>query len=106
MQLFIRLFGAALLTACASRQGSTVGAPLDAPSSSASYLCPPTMNLRVRISATSATIMVDNDGPYTLPQVTTRADVSVYSDGQHELQISRDIASYGTPRRLRECSRN
>jgi hypothetical protein len=105
MQLFIRLCGVALLAACASRQGSTVGTPLVTPTS-VSYLCPPTVNLRVRISATSATIMVDNDGPYTLPQVTSRTDYSVYSDGQHVLQISRDNASYGIGRRLRECSRN
>ncbi len=104
MRLFLGLVGLTL-SACASRQGSTVGAPLHTPSS-ASYLCPPTVNLRVRLSATSATIMVDNDGPFTLPQVTERADHSVYSDGLHVLQIAGDNASYGTGRRLRECSRN
>lgn len=105
MRLHIALVSLTLLTACASRQGATAGTPLESPTS-ASYLCPPTVNLRVRLGATSATIMVDNDGPFTLPQVTGRADFTMYSDGLHVLQISRDNASYGTGRALHACSRN
>ncbi len=105
MRRSIGLLCVTLLTACASRQGSTVGTPLDTPTN-ASYLCAPMTNLRVRLSGTTATIMVDSDGPYTLPQVTGRADYALYSDGTHVLQLSRDNTYYGIGRRLRECSRN
>jgi hypothetical protein len=105
MRCLIMSLGFTLLTACASQQGSTVGTPLDPPSR-ASYLCPPSVSLRVRLSATSATITVDNDGPFTLPQVSGRTDYTVYSDGVHVLQISRDAAAFGTGRVLHACSRN
>lgn len=106
MQRAVRILASiAVVTACASRQGSTVGAPLVAPSSE-TYTCAPTRVLHVRIRGTSATIMVDNDGPFTLPQATSRADIAVYSDGYHTLQISRDQASYGVSRgQMRACSR-
>ena len=95
-----------LLTACASRQGSAVGAPLSGPTT-ATYSCAPTLSLRVRLGGTSATIMVDGDGPFTLPQVTGRSDYTVYSDGAHTLQIYRDTASYGIGRgQLHPCTRS
>ena len=95
-----------LLTACASRQGSAVGTPLSGPAT-ITYSCAPTLSLRVRLGGTSATIMVDGDGPFTLPQVTGRSDYTVYSDGAHTLQIYRDTASYGSGRgQLHPCTRS
>jgi membrane-bound inhibitor of C-type lysozyme len=100
------LMSIAMLTACASRQGSTVGTPLTQPTM-LSYSCAPTLSLRVRVGATSATVMVDGDGPFTLPQVTSRSDYAVYSDGAHTLQLYRDQASYGVGRGLlHPCSRS
>ena len=61
----------------------------------------------MRTSATSTTIMIDNDGPFTLPQTTSRAGLTVYSDGFHTVQIYQDQASYSEGRgQLRACVRS
>jgi hypothetical protein len=97
--------GGLLVSACGPAQ-TGVGKPLRNANPTISFICTPMLNLRVRFDATSATVTADGEGPFTLPQVTSRSDFSLYSDGQHVLQISQNSASYGIGRaRLQPCSR-
>ena len=94
-----------ILCACGPVR-SGVGTPLPTTNPVIAYVCAPMLNLRVRIDGTSATVYVDSDGPYTLPQMSGRSDYTVYSDGQHVLQIYQSNASYGIGRsRLQPCTR-
>ena len=94
-----------ILCACGPVR-SGVGTPLPKTNPTISYVCAPMLNLRARFDATSATLYIDGDGPYTLPQVSGRSDYTVYSDGQHVLQIYQSNASYGIGRgRLQPCTR-
>jgi hypothetical protein len=95
----------ALLAACASRP-PVVGSPLESPQPTVTYSCVKVLKLRVRIDATSASVTIDNDGPYVLPQTSARLDVAVYSDGQRTLQIFRSQAYFSVGRGQPEtCSR-
>jgi hypothetical protein len=95
----------ASLLACAAPR-SAIGTPLPRANPTYSYVCTPMLNLRVRFDATSATVTADGEGPFTLPQVTGRSDYTVYSDGQHVLQVYQSNASYGIGRaRLQPCTR-
>ncbi len=106
MPVLLRTLTCALLMiACAPRPGG-VGTPLPKANPTFSYVCAPMLNLRVRFDATSASVTADGDGPFTLPQVTGRSDYTVYSDGQHVLQVYQNNASYGIGRaRLQPCTR-
>lgn len=96
---------ALLFAACAPSQGG-VGRPIRNANPTISFVCTPMLNLRVRFDATSATVTEDGDGPFTLPQISGRSDYTVYSDGQHVLQIAQNTASYGIGRgRLQPCTR-
>ncbi len=96
----------ALLAACASRP-PVVGSPLESPRPTVTYSCVKVLKLRVRIEATSASVTIDNDGPYVLTQTSGRADVTVYSDGQRTLQISRTQVAFAAGRGPSElCSRS
>jgi hypothetical protein len=96
----------ALLVAGCGPRRSEVGKPLRTSNPTISYVCTPMLNLRVRFDATSATVMADGEGPFTLPQVSGRSDYTVYSDGQHVLQVYQSNASYGIGRgRLQPCTR-
>ncbi|MBC7843042.1 MAG: hypothetical protein H7099_12050 [Gemmatimonadaceae bacterium] len=100
--------GVCILVICAcGSQRSGVGTPLPKTNPTISFVCTPMLTLRVRFDATSATVYVDGDGPYSLPQVNGRSDYTVYSDGQHMLQIYQSNASYGIGRaRLQPCTRS
>ena len=70
------------------------------------YSCSKVQSLRVKIEATSASVTIDGDGPYTLPQTTGRADLTVYSDGQRTLQLARNDVQFGQGRgQLQLCTR-
>jgi hypothetical protein len=95
---------ALLVMGCAPANG--VGTPLRTAPPTESYVCTPMVNLRAHFNATSVTLFVDGEGPFTLPQVTGRSDYTVYSDGEHVLQIYQGNASYGIGRgRLQPCAR-
>ncbi len=101
--LVLSLFCA--LPACASR-ASTVGGPLNSPGVTITYSCQSVLALRVRLEATSASVVVDGNGPYTLPQVTGRTDFTVYSDGARTLEVSQGRVSFGAGRGvLQACTR-
>jgi hypothetical protein len=69
------------------------------------YSCSKVQSLRVKLEATSASVTIDGDGPYTLPQTTGRADLTVYSDGQRTLQLSRNEVQFGQGRgQLQLCT--
>ena len=71
-----------------------------------SYACTRLQSLRVRINGSSATVTLDGDGPYTLPLVTSRPDLTAYSDGQYIFRIMGSEAQFGGTRgALQACTR-
>ncbi len=105
MAQVLALFLALFLPGCASI------APLPGTTSGVSRLpvtfsCSKVLSLRVKLEATSASVTIDGDGPYVLPQTTGRADLTVYSDGQRTLQLSRNEVQFGQGRgQLQLCTR-
>ncbi len=91
---------------CAPRT-SAVGTPLEGSRPTVTYACTAVLALRVRLDASSASVTIDGDGPYTLSQVSGRSGFTVYSDGQRVLEIRDSIVSFGlTPRILQACIRS
>jgi hypothetical protein len=86
-----------VVSACAPR-ASTVGGPLNGPAPTITYSCQSVLSLKVRIESTSASVTVDGDGPYTLPQVAGRLDYAVYADGTRTLELFRGRVSFGIGR--------
>jgi hypothetical protein len=86
-----------MISACAPR-ASSVGGPLNGPSVTVTYSCQSVLSLKVRIESTSASVVVDGDGPYTLPQVASRMDYAVYADGTRTLEVFRGRVSFGIGR--------
>jgi hypothetical protein len=93
------------LAGCAPR-ASVVGQPLNGPSPTVTYACQSVLSLRVRIESTSASVTVDGDGPYTLPQVSGRTDFIRYADGTRTLELNQGRVSFGIGRGvLQVCTR-
>ncbi len=79
---------------------------MNGPAPTITYSCQSVLVLRVRVESTSASVTIDGDGPYTLPQVGARADFAVYSDGTRTLEVYQSRVSFGMGRSARQaCSR-
>lgn len=95
------------LPACAPRTPRTpsIDQLLSGPRPAVNYSCQSVLRLRVRLESTSASVTVDGDGPYTLPQVSGRTDYSVFSDGTRVLEVYRGRVSFGVGRgALQACT--
>jgi hypothetical protein len=103
----MRVLGVLLLSAgsgCAPRT-SAVGTPLPGDRPVVVYACSAVLSLRVRLDASSATVTIDGDGPYTLPQTRGRSGFTVYTDGQRVFELRESLVSFGlTPRLLQACT--
>jgi hypothetical protein len=103
--LRIALVACCGVAACAPR-ASEIGQPLTGPAVTVTYGCQSVLQLRVRLESTSASVTVDGDGPYTLPQVAGRTEFSMYSDGTRTLEVFRGRVSFGIGRGvLQACTR-
>jgi hypothetical protein len=82
------------------------GTALRPPVVTTSYACARLQSLRVRMNATSVTVTIDGDGPYTLPLVMSRPDLTSFSDGQYVFRIINGETSFGGTRgALQPCTR-
>jgi hypothetical protein len=81
--------GAAVTGVACSRAAPATDDPFVGMERVTRYSCIRVLSLRVTLNATSASVTIDNDGPYTLPQTGARTDMTTYSDGQRTLTIAR-----------------
>ena len=96
MRVPLVILAAIVLAACASHPPAP-SAPI-ASKPTVAYLCENQIKLQVRLDGPSAWVTVNGSGPFTLPQLSSSGDLSVFSDGQRVMQIKAGRVSFGLGR--------
>jgi hypothetical protein len=68
------------------------------PNPTVAYSCENGPRLQVRLDGPSASVIVDGEGPFTLPQLSSSGDLTVFSDGRRVLQIRAGRVSWAIGR--------
>lgn len=85
-----------VLVACAAPPSPPKASTL--PNPTVAYSCENQIKLQVRLDGPSASVTVDGAGPFTLPQLSSTGDLTVFSDGQRVMQIKAGRVSFGLGR--------
>jgi hypothetical protein len=96
MRVFLLVLSAGVVVACASQPVAPTASILPAPT--VGYSCENQIKLQVRLDGPSASVVVDGAGPFTLPQISSTGDLTVFSDGQRVMQIKAGRVSFGLGR--------
>ena len=96
-QSLLALSAAVLLASCASTSKQDVPAASVLPNGVVEYRCESGEQIAVRLDGVSVGLRL-NGVAYTLPQLSTEAGTSIYSDGQHVLEIRQGRTYFGLGR--------
>ena len=96
MRVPVVILSASTLVACATQSASPNATILPHPT--VGYSCENQIKLQVRLDGPSASVTVDGAGPFTLPQLSSTSDLTVFSDGQRVMQIKAGRVSFGLGR--------